>query len=110
MNRADNEEVRALRERLGQKQAARREKLLHWDEDMAAGVRNHSRVDIDGMQLVSQGGKLWLIPKAEIPRMQRRGKRAEAGMIAAMAARAAARNWLFLLVLGMATLAAVAAL
>lgn len=42
--------------------------------------------------------------------MLRRGKRAEAGMVARMAAGAVARNWLFLLVLGMATLAAAAAL
>lgn len=108
--KARAEDVRAMKARLGGRQAARREQLLHWDEDMAAGVRNHSRVDIDGMQLVSQGGKLWLIPKAEIPRMLRRGKRAEAGMVARMAAGAVARNWLFLLVLGMATLAAAAAL
>lgn len=108
--KARAEDVRAMKARLGGRQAARREQLLHWDEDMAAAVRNHSRVDIDGMQLVSQDGKLWLIPKAEIPRMLRRGKRAEAGMVARMAAGAVARNWLFLLVLGMATLAAAAAL
>ena len=108
--RARAEDVRAMKARLGGRQAARREQLLHWDEDMAAAVRNHSRVDIDGMQLVSQDGKLWLVPKAEIPRMLRRGKRAEAGMVARMAAGAVARNWLFLLVLGMATLAAAAAM
>lgn len=108
--KARAEDVRAMKARLNGRQASRREQLLHWDEDMAAGVRNHSRVDIDGMQLVSQDGKLWLVPKAEIPRMLRRGKRAEAGMVARMAAGAVARNWLFLLVLGMATLAAAAAL
>lgn len=107
--KARAEDVRAMKARLGGRQAARREQLLHWDEDMAA-VKSHSRVDIDGMQLVSQDGKLWLVPKAEIPRMLRRGKRAEAGMVARMAAGAVARNWLFLLVLGMATLAAAAAL
>lgn len=108
--KARAEDVRAMKARLNGRQASRREQLLHWDEDMAAAVRNHSRVDIDGMQLVSQDGKLWLVPKAEIPRMLRRGKRAEAGMVARMAAGAVARNWLFLLVLGMATLAAVAAM
>lgn len=108
--KARAEDVRAMKARLNGRQASRREQLLHWDEDMAAAVRNHSRVDIDGMQLVSQDGKLWLVPKAEIPRMLRRGKRAEAGMVARMAAGAVARNWLFLLVLGMATLAAAAAL
>lgn len=108
--KARAEDVRAMKARLNGRQATRREQLLHWDEDMAAAVRNHSRVDIDGMQLVSQDGKLWLVPKAEIPRMLRRGKRAEAGMVARMAAGAVARNWLFLLVLGMATLAAAAAL
>ena len=108
--KARAEDVRAMKARLNGRQASRREQLLHWDEDMAAAVKSHSRVDIDGMQLVSQDGKLWLVPKAEIPRMLRRGKRTEAGMVARMAARAMAQNWLFLLVLGMATLAAVAAL
>lgn len=108
--KARAEDVRAMKARLNGRQATRREQLLHWDEDMAAAVRNHSRVDIDGMQLVSQDGKLWLVPKAEIPRMLRRGKRAEAGVVARMAAGAVVRNWLFLLVLGMATLAAVAAM
>lgn len=106
--RAKAEDVAALKERLVGRQAARREKLLHWDEDMAAGVKRHSRVDIDGMQLVSQGGKLWLVPKTEIPRIKRRGKRAEARMLARMAARAAAQNWLFLLVFGFAVFAAAA--
>ena len=108
--KARAEDVRAMKARLNGRQASRREQLLHWDEDMAAAVKSHSRVDIDGMQLVSQDGKLWLVPKTEIPRMLRRGKRTEAGMVARMAAGAVARNWLFLLVLGMATLAAAAAL
>lgn len=108
--RARAEDVRAMKARLDGRQALRREQLLHWDEDMAAAVKSHSRVDIDGMQLVSQDGKLWLVQRAEIPQMLRRGKRTEAGMIARMAAGAVVRNWLFLLVLGMATLAAAAAM
>lgn len=105
--KASAEDVAALKARLDGRQASRREQLLHWDEDMAAGVRNHSRVDIDGMQLISQGGKLWLVRKAEIPQMMRRGKRAEARMLARMAALAATQNWLFLLAFGFAVFAAI---
>lgn len=47
--RARAEDVRAMKARLDGRQALRREQLLHWDEDMAAAVKSHSRVDIDGM-------------------------------------------------------------